>query len=113
MTTSQWIEAVTSIATALGVLFAGVQLLLQKRQATTQFEDDLAKQYRDIVKDLPIQAHFDESVSDDEYRAALRHLVRYVDLTNEQIFLRLKGRIRGDTWRDWCDGIRSALRRPL
>jgi hypothetical protein len=35
MNTSQWIEAVTSILTALGVLFAGVQLLLQKRQATT------------------------------------------------------------------------------
>jgi hypothetical protein len=83
------------------------------RERTTQFEDDLAKQYRDIVRELPIQAHFGESVGDDEYRSALRQLLRYVDLTNEQIFLRMKGRIRGDTWRDWCDGIRDVLRRPL
>src|SRR5437870_11457067 len=105
MNTSQWIEAVTSIATALGVLFAGVQLLLQKRQATTQFEDELVKQYRDIVRELPIQAHFDESVADDVLRVALRDVLSYVDLTNEQIFLRMRGRIRGDTWGDWCDGI--------
>jgi hypothetical protein len=110
---SQRIAAAASIATALGVFFAGVQLLLQKRQATTQFEDDLAKQYRDILRELPLQAHFAESVGDDEYRAALRDLLSYVDLTNEQIFLRMKGRIRADTWRDWCDGIRDALRRPL
>jgi len=113
MNTPQWIEPVTSIGTALGVLFARVQLLLQKRQATTHFEDELVKQYRDIVKELPIQAHFHEAVADDAYEASLRDVLSYIDLTNEQIFLRMKGRIRGDTWRDWCDGIRDALQRPL
>jgi len=74
MSTPQWIEPVTSIATALG-LFAGVQLLLQKRQATTQFEDELAKQYRDIVRELPIQAHFGEPVTDEDHKASLRDVL--------------------------------------
>src|SRR2546428_397318 len=113
MNTPQWIEPVTSIATALGVLFAGVQLLLQKRQATTHFEDELVKQYRDIVRELPIQAHFHEAVADDAYEASLRGVLNYIDLTKEKIFLRMKGCIRGDTGRDWGVGLRHALDRPL
>src|SRR5205807_1580893 len=38
--------------------------------------------------------------------------VHYVDLTNEQVFLRCIGRVSDETWENWCDGIRDMLARP-
>ena len=37
---------------------------------------------------------------------------RYVDLTNQQIFLRTRKRISKATWESWCDGISHTLQRP-
>src|SRR2546422_9673813 len=41
------VQAAASTATALGIFAAGWQLYLTKRQAVTQFEDQLTSQYRD------------------------------------------------------------------
>jgi len=43
---------------------------------------------------------------------ALDTFYHYVDLTNEQISLRMKGRVTRATWANWADGIRSNLSRP-
>jgi len=34
------------------------------------------------------------------------------DLSNEQIYLRKKGRVRKDTWEDWKKGIQANLSKP-
>ena len=36
----------------------------------------------------------------------------YIDLTNEQIFLRQYNRVSAKTWENWRDGIKSNLARP-
>lgn len=36
----------------------------------------------------------------------------YIDLTNEQVFLRIQGRVTAATWRNWREGIEGHLSRP-
>lgn len=100
------------MATAIGVFFAGSKLWLSKKQATTQFEDDLSREYRAIAKQIPVSALLGEPLSEETYRETLGDFYHYVDLTNEQIFLRLKGRVTMATWENWQDGIRVNMSRP-
>lgn len=44
-----------------------------------------------------------------DYEGELKDYYRYIDLSNEQIFLRKEGRIRKSTWENWEEGIRSNL----
>jgi hypothetical protein len=106
------INTLSSIATAIGVLVAATQLWASRQQATTQFEDSLAQDYRAILRKIPIQALLGEDLSDEEYKNNLDNFYYYIDLTNEQVFLRKVKRLRRDTWLNWCDGIRSNLSRP-
>ena len=39
-------------------------------------------------------------------------IYNYLDLCNEQVFLRKKKKIRKDTWNDWCAGIQENLNKP-
>ena len=42
-------ELITSVFTVLGVIFIGLQVYLTKKQAQTQFEDEMAQEYRAII----------------------------------------------------------------
>lgn len=106
------ISALASVATAIGVFMAGWQIQLAKRLATTQFEDDLTKQFREIIQKIPIEALLGEELSEEKYSAARDDFYRYIDLSNEQVFLRRNGRVSKATWRLWCDGINAFLQRP-
>ena len=106
------INTLSSIATAIGVIVAASQLWASRQQATTQFEDSLVQDYRTILRKIPIQALLGEDLSDEEYKNNLDNFYYYIDLTNEQVFLRKVKRLRRDTWLNWCDGIRSNLSRP-
>ena len=106
------IQAAASIATALGILAAGWQLYLTKRQAVTQFEDKLTSQYREVAGRIPLVALLGEELDDAEYAAALPDFYHYFDLSNEQAFLRLQRRITGRTWANWQEGIQQNLSRP-
>jgi hypothetical protein len=111
-TTIDFITASASVATALGVFLAAVQLWQATRQATTQFEDGLNSQYREIARRLPVAALLGETLSEDDYQSALPHFYHYFDLSNEQAFLHLKGRVRPSTWANWLEGIQQNLGRP-
>jgi hypothetical protein len=99
-------------ATSLGILAAAWQLWLTHRQQIVQFEDTLNREYRELAERLPVKAHFGESLSDKEHVKKLEEFYRYIDLTNEQVFLRQRGRVSKKTWVMWRDGIRSNFRRP-
>jgi hypothetical protein len=101
-----------SVATAIGVLIAGWQLYLTKRQAVTQFEDQLTAQYRAIARRLPLAALLAELLDDAAHVQALADFYHYFDLSNEQAFLRKQGRITAGTWANWREGIEQNLRRP-
>jgi hypothetical protein len=104
--------AIGSFATALTVGAAAVQIYYATRQEKTEFEDGLTKEYREIVGQLPksilLQDPGWNAAADEHFPL----LYRYLDLCNEQVFLRKKGRIRKSTWGDWCAGIRSNLEKP-
>jgi hypothetical protein len=100
-----------SLATAVGVIFAGAQLWISRRQSRTQFEESLSSRYRDIVSQLPVGAFLDEAMSPDELQEARSAFYRYFDLCNEQAFLNEQGRISDEAWEQWRDGIESNMRR--
>ncbi|HZO98868.1 MAG TPA: hypothetical protein VFD30_01095 [Terriglobia bacterium] len=106
------VQTVVSGATAAGVVALFWQVELAKRQAITAFEDDLTRQYREIAHRIPVEALLNEELDDAKLFDTLTWFYQYIDLSNEQVFLRQKGRVRRETWEVWCDGIKSNLSRP-
>jgi hypothetical protein len=110
--TAEVLTALGTLLTALGVAFAGVQLILNRRQARSQFEDDLTSVYRELVALLPVDAFFDETIASNIVSEHLSVFYRYFDLCNEQVFLHAKGRVSEETWHEWRSGIIANMRRP-
>jgi hypothetical protein len=108
--TTTLITDVSGVATAVGVLFGASQLFLNRGQSKTTFEDGVACQYRELIKPSLTTALFG-SLSDAD-RVAVQDFYEYLDLCNEQVFLRMQGRIRRRTWGEWVAGIVTNLRRP-
>jgi hypothetical protein len=106
------ISAAATCVAAAGVWYARVQLRTSREIAQLQFEDGLAKEYRELANRLPTKALLGQDLTDDEYRGSFDELYRYVDLSNEQVSLRQRGRINGVVWESWRDGIRSNLELP-
>jgi opacity protein-like surface antigen len=105
-------DALMSAATAAAVIVAARQLTLAKDQAMTDFEDNLNQQYREITKNIPVEALLGGSLSADQQKHSLGAFYHYFDLSNEQAFLRKQERIRPLTWDDWQEGIAQNLRKP-
>lgn len=110
------IQTCLTAVNATAIFVAAWQLRMTKRQAITTFEDTIAREYRDLANDLPIEAILGEELpkdlSEKEGRAAFEVFCHYFDLCNEQVFLREIGRVSDKTWKFWCDGISSNLKRP-
>ena len=112
MTWNEIIQLLATVATPIAVLLAWWQLRLTKQQSVVTFEDSLAREYREIADRLPIGALLGEQLSDAEYSQAIDTFYRYIDLSNEQVFLRINRRITKNTWQNWADGIKSNLSHP-
>ncbi len=108
----QWVSAVAAVGSACGVILMFWQVRLVKRLAVTQFEDNLAREYRDLAGRLPAKALLGEELTEEEHQNALDEFIHYIDLCNEQVFLRRCRRISPATWVYWRDGIRSNLKQP-
>ena len=106
------LTAAASLATAIGVLVAAYQIRLTRQLSRTQFEDDLTKQFREIIRRIPIEALLGEELSEEAYDRTRDDFFRYIDLSNEQVFLRRNDRVSARTWRLWCEGIKAFLSRP-
>ena len=109
---ANWVTAGASLVTAAGVLLAWWQIRLTKRQATTQFEDQLNSQYREIARRLPIEALLGEPLAHGIPHDHLKGFYHYIDLTNEEVFLRRRRRLSKDTWENWREGIKWNMTRP-
>src|SRR5690606_30717776 len=99
----QWINMLSGIATAVGVVFAAAGLLFSWRQSITWFEDEIANEYRALIKEMPVDVLLDGDQVTPREDELLNKIYNYIDFTNEQVFLRQKGRIRSSTWRLWAD----------
>ena len=107
-----YIGLISGVATAVGVYFAAIQLRLSQQNETARFEDEMAREFREIVQRIPTRAMLGEALEEAEYATAFDELYRYFSLSNEQVFLWKSRRIRRQTWEHWRDGIKSHLERP-
>lgn len=100
-------------ATAAGVAVAMIQLWRAATQAVTTFEDSISKEYREITRRIPYKALVGMEMTEEEEYAALNEVYNYMDLCNEQVFLRRAKRVRKSTWNDWQDGMRLNFGLPF
>lgn len=110
-----WLEllnAGASLATAAGVYVAVLQIRAEQRISTTEFEDELDKEAREIMLALPMEAIFGEVLAPDVAAKSLEQFHRYVDLCNQQVFLRNTNRVSESRWETWCDEIKINLAKP-
>lgn len=106
------VDNIASIATAFGVAVAAWQIGESRKLAQTTFEDSLEQQYRNLAMQIPVDALIGRPVSD-EKKSDIREIIyNYLDLCNEQIYLRVKKRVRKNRWQDWQDGIKANLKNP-
>ena len=109
-------QELAPLITAGGVVLATWQLWLKRSLAQSSFEDGLAKEYRDLIRLIPVDVllgrPFDRDAGGREYSELREVIFNYLDLTNEQVYLRSKGRVRRSTFSEWSVGIRSNLSRP-
>jgi hypothetical protein len=108
-------ETVSSVATAIIAALALWQIRLIRRQFRTTFEDGLTQQYRDIMKDIPVGVWLGDAlgeVSAQDRERCRDAIYRYIDLSQDQVFLHAKGRICEATWGEWKSGIESNMRQP-
>ena len=110
--TPEWISAAASTVAAIGVTLAYAQLRITKNIAQSQFEDGLAKEYRELASAIPTMALLGHPLSDDEHLTAFDEFFRYVDLSNEQVSLRQRKRVGEEVWGYWCSGIQTNLSLP-
>lgn len=106
------VSALAAVAAAIGVWYARSQLAITQKIAQTQFEDSLSKEYRELANRIPPKALLGADLDDDEYGDAFDEIFRYIDLSNEQICLRKRGRIGKDVWLSWQEGIKTNLSLP-
>lgn len=103
-----------SVVTALGVFFAALQLRESKKIAQSEFEDSLDQQYRELARAIPVEVLLGNDLpSASEYKRAREHIYNYLDLCNEQIYLRRQGRVSLERWRGWREGMRQHLKKPV
>jgi hypothetical protein len=110
--TPEWVSAIASSVAAVGVIFAFSQLRVSKNIAQLQFEDGLAREYRELSSRIPTKALLGEELLEAEFRSAFDEFYRYVDLSNEQVSLRQRGRISLVVWHYWSAGIQTNLALP-
>lgn len=104
----EW-NTVAAIATAIGVCIAAWQFRESVKLTQSTFEDSLDQQYRALIKDIPVDALIGKEVIDSKKDETRELIYNYLDLCNEQIFLRKRNRISKETWLDWCAGMKSNL----
>jgi len=106
------LKTVASLATAIGVCIAAWQIWESRKLAQTSFEDGLDQQYRKLAMDIPVDALIGKPISDNKKDDLREIIYNYLDLCNEQTYLRQKRRISKNRWKEWNDGIRDNLAKP-
>ena len=106
-------EDISSIATAIGVIFAAWQIWENRQLSQAKFEDSFDQQYRELSYKIPVDVLIGKSIEEGEEKEARESVYNYLDLCNEQIFQRHKKRISKDRWHEWNSGIKQNIERPF
>jgi hypothetical protein len=65
-----------------------------------------------LASRIPTKVFFGSPLSDAEQHQSRDEFFRYIDLSNEQVVLRMRGRISQRVWESWCAGIEYNLGLP-
>ena len=98
---------VASSATAIGVFFVAWQLWITIKQNQATFEDSFDQQYRNLSLPIPVDVFLGKELPEEDHKKIRELIFNYCDLSNEQIFLRSRGRISRKTWHIWRSGMQS------
>jgi hypothetical protein len=104
-----------ALGTAFSACMAWRQLRVLRKQAASTFEDRLTEQYRKIMRRIPVDIRFGLDLDEldktdlEGYRGAI---FSYIDLCNEQAFLRSKKKISKEVWAEWEPGIVRNMKLP-
>jgi hypothetical protein len=105
------ITAIGAIATAVAVVVGVNQLRVAKQLAQTAFEDELTSEYRSVVASLPVEAFYrDASLTPGD--ADWQSFLKYVNLSNHQLWLAKQERIGRRTAAHWEQAIKDNLQLP-
>jgi hypothetical protein len=104
--------AVANVAIPCGIVIAIWQVVDSRRQAGLNFEDQFAREYRDVIESLPAEALLGRKLSKEDQAESRKSFFRYFDLCNHQAFMFEKSRINEQAWSEWVDGIRDNMRLP-
>lgn len=104
-------DTIAALATAFGVAAAAWQINESRKLTQSSFEDSLDQQYRELAYGIPVDALIGKAVDESKKTRTRELIYNYLDLSNEQIFLRQKNRVSKDTWRDWCSGMQAHLQK--
>ncbi len=107
------LDTVASLATSIGVVFAALQIWLSRKIAQIKFEDSLDQQYRDLAMKIPVDALIGKNIPENKKSDVREIIYNYLDLCNEQAYLRKKGRVSKLRWKEWNEGIKSNLCKPV
>jgi galactose-1-phosphate uridylyltransferase len=106
-------RVVASIATAIGVAIAAWQIRRNAEQTKTSFEDSLNKEYRELMRPIPLKVLVGKNVTGNEAETVKEAIYNYLDFCNQQVYLRKQNRIRKSTWVEWREGMKINLALPL
>lgn len=114
---SMTIKEATELASIIGVLITVIALLFTvlsfKKQLQLNFFSEYTRRYHEIVLNFPISFNADDfdygSLTPEDRDKALRYVRAYFDLCSEEYFLKRKGHIDSETWKEWEAGMRLAF----
>ncbi len=104
-------DTIAALATAVGVAVAAWQINESRKLSQSSFEDSLDQQYRELAYGIPVDALIGKPVQESQKMETRELIYNYLDLSNEQIFLRKKNKISNDAWSDWSSGIQAHLKK--
>lgn len=114
----EYLKELAPLITAVSVFLAALGIWINRLMAQSAFENQLAKEYRELIREIPVDVLIGKKgFTSRNLRAqdqrARENIFNYLDLCNEQVYLRRKGRIRSSTWKEWSSGMRDNLRLPM
>jgi hypothetical protein len=62
-----------------------------------------------LARSIPVKVHLGEDLKSENFDNIFPRLYKYIDLSNEQVFLRMYSRVSRSTWINWCEGIKTNL----
>lgn len=111
-TTISLIGAMGSIATAFGLIYVAQDVHHSKKTTQAEFEDQFDQQYRALMMPIPVDVLIGKETAKMDKERVRELVYVYLDLTNEQIYMRSIGRVSKATWESWCSGILAHMARP-